>query len=183
VTFVPTASVDVSSEGSFAVAAAGATSASLVVAGGAAVVTASSIPDTLPSAAVSVSRGGTLNPTAAAEANQRDNSAVRTFSSVEIRAPNGQCLFVDPTAGDFRENLIPVGLVDCGGTPNEKWDVISKGIHNDRPNSAMIVSSLVSRTLNVERNKVKVSGHGDNRTRLTRASRSKDVSASTVEGQ
>ncbi|KAL1880782.1 hypothetical protein VTK73DRAFT_5167 [Phialemonium thermophilum] len=87
--------------------------------------------------------GGTLNPTAAAEANQRDDTATRAFSAVEIRAPNGQCLFVDPTAGDFRQNLIPVALVDCGGTPNEKWDIITAGLHNDRPDSALITNGCV----------------------------------------
>lgn len=97
-----------------------------------------------PTTPVPVSRaGGTLDPTAAAEANKRDDTATRAFSNVEIRAPNGQCLFVDPTAGDFRQNLIPVGVVDCGGTPNEKWDVITAGVHNDKPDSALIVSSLV----------------------------------------
>ncbi|KAB5557854.1 hypothetical protein GE09DRAFT_90297 [Coniochaeta sp. 2T2.1] len=97
-----------------------------------------------PTTPVPVSRaGGTLNPTAAAESNQRDETATRAFGDVEIRAPNGQCLFVDPTAGDFRQNLIPVGLVDCSGTPNERWDVISRGKHNNAQNSAIIVSSLM----------------------------------------
>lgn len=97
-----------------------------------------------PTTPVPVSRaGGTLNPTAAAESQQRDDTATRAFSEVEIRAPNGQCLFVDPTAGDFRQNLIPIALVDCAGTPNEKWDVITAGKHNNAQNSALIVSSLV----------------------------------------
>jgi hypothetical protein len=99
-----------------------------------------------PTEAVPVSRaGGVLNPTAAAEANQRDETATRAFADVEIRAPNGQCLFVDPTAGDFRENLIPVGLVDCAGSAGEKWDVITAGKHNNARGAALIVSSLVSR--------------------------------------
>jgi hypothetical protein len=98
-----------------------------------------------PTTEVPVSRaGGKLNPSAAAEAQQRDNTATRAFSSVSIKAPNGQCLFIDPTAGDFRQNLIPVSLVTCGGTPNEKWDIITAGKHNNKPNSAIIVSSLVS---------------------------------------
>lgn len=97
-----------------------------------------------PTSAVPVSgAGGTLNPTAVAEAQQRDDTATRAFSGAEIRAPNGQCLSVDPTAGDFRENLIPIGLVNCSGTPNEKWDVITAGKHNDAKDSALIVSSLV----------------------------------------
>ena len=102
--------------------------------------TAIAVPDT----AVPVSRGGSFSPSAAAEANRRDDAATRAFSDVSIRAPNGQCLFVDPTAGDFRANLIPVSLVDCAGTPNEKWDVVTAGAHNDVPGTALIVSTLTS---------------------------------------
>ncbi|KAI1373052.1 hypothetical protein F4677DRAFT_448879 [Hypoxylon crocopeplum] len=98
-----------------------------------------------PTEAVPVSgAGGMLQPSAVAEANQRDDTATRAFSSVSIKAPNGQCLFIDPTAGDFRENLIPVSLVDCAGTPNEKFDVITAGKHNNADNSALIVSSLTN---------------------------------------
>ncbi|KAL2263928.1 hypothetical protein VTK26DRAFT_4309 [Humicola hyalothermophila] len=105
------------------------------------------IPTVNPTDPVPVSRaGGTLDPTAAAEAHERDETATRAFSDVSIRAPNGQCLFVDPTAGDFRQNLIPISLVDCTGSPNEKWDVISEGKHNqpsqNQPPSALIVSTL-----------------------------------------
>lgn len=105
------------------------------------------IPTANPTDPVPVSRaGGTLQPTAAAESHQRDETAKRAFSSVSIRAPNGQCLFIDPTAGDFRENLIPVSLVDCTGLPNEKWDVITEGKHNapdPRKAAALVVSALV----------------------------------------
>ncbi|KAK4106959.1 hypothetical protein N658DRAFT_462072 [Parathielavia hyrcaniae] len=104
------------------------------------------IPTANPTDPVPVSRGGgTLQPTAAAEAHERDDTATRAFSGVSIRAPNGQCLFVDPTAGDFRQNLIPVSLVDCTGSPNEKWDVITEGKHNEpNPNrpATLIVSAL-----------------------------------------
>ncbi|KAK4237280.1 putative iron-sulfur protein [Achaetomium macrosporum] len=104
------------------------------------------IPTVNPTDPVPVSRaGGTLQPTAAAESHQRDDTAKRAFSGVSIRAPNGQCLFIDPTAGDFRQNLIPVSLVDCSGSPNEKWDVITEGKHN-KPNpnqpAALVVSAL-----------------------------------------
>ncbi|KAK4114955.1 hypothetical protein N656DRAFT_703697 [Canariomyces notabilis] len=100
-----------------------------------------------PTEPVPVSRaGGTLQPTAAAESHERDDTATRAFSGVSIRAPNGQCLFIDPTAGDFRQNLIPVSLVDCTGAPNEKWDVITAGKHNQanpgQPPAALIVSAL-----------------------------------------
>ncbi|KAI0880750.1 uncharacterized protein GGS22DRAFT_79633 [Annulohypoxylon maeteangense] len=98
-----------------------------------------------PTESVPVSRaGGILQPTAVAEAQARDNTATRAFTSVSIKAPNGQCLFIDPTAGDFRENLIPVSLVDCAGTPNEKFDVITAGKHNNAQGSALIVSSLTN---------------------------------------
>ncbi|KAL7625941.1 hypothetical protein AAE478_002710 [Parahypoxylon ruwenzoriense] len=98
-----------------------------------------------PTEAVPVSRaGGVLQPTAAAEANQRDDTATRAFTSVSIRAPNGECLFIDPNGGDFRQNLIPVSLVECAGTPNEEFDIITAGKHNNAENSALIVSSLTN---------------------------------------
>jgi len=108
---------------------------------------AGGIPTANPTTPVPVSRaGGTLQPTAAAESHQRDETAVRAFEGVSIRDPNGQCLSVDPTAGDFRQNLIPVSVVDCTGAPNEKWDIITQGRHNDAANGddALVVSSLVS---------------------------------------
>ncbi|KAI1114606.1 hypothetical protein F5Y14DRAFT_441124 [Nemania sp. NC0429] len=98
-----------------------------------------------PTEAVPVSgAGGVLQPTAVAESHQRDDGATRAFSSVSIQAPDGRCLFIDPTAGDFRENLIPVSLVRCAGTPNEKFDIITAGKHNNAENSALIVSSLMN---------------------------------------
>ncbi|OLN85456.1 hypothetical protein CCHL11_08089 [Colletotrichum chlorophyti] len=104
------------------------------------------IPAANPTTPVPVSRaGGTLNPTAAAEANAFDDTATRAFTKVAIRAPNGQCLSVDPTAGDFRQNLIPVALVECNNTPNEQFDVVTKGRHNDgKDGAALIVSSLTN---------------------------------------
>ncbi|KAI1395835.1 hypothetical protein F4819DRAFT_169241 [Hypoxylon fuscum] len=98
-----------------------------------------------PTEAVPVSRaGGVLQATAVAESHERDDTATRAFTSVSIQAPNGQCLFIDPTAGDFRENLIPVSLVDCAGTPNEKFDIITAGKHNNAADSALVVSSLTN---------------------------------------
>lgn len=109
--------------------------------GGAAV---GGVPTANPTEAVPVSRaGGTLNPTAAAEAHELDETATRAFTAVQIRSPQGQCLFVDPTAGDFRQNLIPVQLVDCTGSPNEQFDVITAGKHNNANGAALIVSTLV----------------------------------------
>ncbi|KAI1277585.1 hypothetical protein F5Y07DRAFT_79893 [Xylaria sp. FL0933] len=98
-----------------------------------------------PTEAVPVSRaGGVLQPTAVAESHQRDDTATRAFESISIQSPDGRCLFIDPTAGDFRENLIPVSLVSCAGTPNEKFDIITAGKHNSAENSALIVSSLMN---------------------------------------
>ncbi|KAK7752549.1 hypothetical protein SLS62_005517 [Diatrype stigma] len=88
--------------------------------------------------------GGILQPTAAAESHERDDTAARAFTAVGIQASDGRCLFIDPTAGDFRQNLIPISLVRCGGTPNEKFDVITTGKHNNAPNSALLVSSLMN---------------------------------------
>jgi hypothetical protein len=98
-----------------------------------------------PTTPVPVSRaGGTLDPSAAAEANPRDNTATRAFSAAPIKAADGRCLSIDPNAGDFRENLIPVQLAACDGSAGQQFDIITKGVHNDQANSALIVSSLVS---------------------------------------
>ncbi|TDZ73387.1 hypothetical protein CTRI78_v001101 [Colletotrichum trifolii] len=104
------------------------------------------IPNANPTTPVPVSRaGGTLNPTAAAEANTFDDTTTRAFNKAAIRAPNGQCLSVDPTAGDFRQNLIPVALVDCNGSANEQFDIVTKGKHNDgKDGGALVVSSLTN---------------------------------------
>lgn len=115
-----------------------------IAGGGAAATTGTATAIAQPASAVPVSRGGDLSPSAAAEANPVDNTATRNFTSVTIRAPNGQCLFVDPTAGDFRENLIPISLVDCSGTPNELWDLVTAGVHNDVSGTALIVSTLTN---------------------------------------
>ena len=86
--------------------------------------------DANPTTPVAVSRaGGVLQPSAAAESNPRDNTATRAFSSVSIKDSAGQCLYIDPTAGDFRQNLIPVQVQDCTGRAGEKFDFITAGIH------------------------------------------------------
>jgi hypothetical protein len=90
-----------------------------------------------------VKTGTTLDAAAVAEAMQRDNTATRALSGVPIKAPDGSCLFVDKTSGDFRENLIPIQTAKCDGSAGQQWDVITKGVHNDQPGFALIVSSLV----------------------------------------
>jgi hypothetical protein len=69
---------------------------------------------------------------------------------VSIKSADGQCLFIDPTAGDFRENLIPVALKPCDGSPNEKFDFITAGKHNNAPNSTLVVSTLTQGCLNFD---------------------------------
>ncbi|KAL7918319.1 hypothetical protein ACQKWADRAFT_304521 [Trichoderma austrokoningii] len=106
-----------------------------------------------PTSAVPVSgAGGTLNPTAAAEANQFDTTAVRPVQSVNIRAADGRCLSVNPTAGDFRENLIPIQMVACNQEDqSQKFDVVTKGVHNDgSAGEALIVSVLTNGCVNFD---------------------------------
>ncbi|KAL7946757.1 hypothetical protein V8C42DRAFT_318720 [Trichoderma barbatum] len=95
--------------------------------------------------------GGTLNPSAVAEAQKFDASAVRPVQSVNIRAADGRCFFVNPTAGDFRENLIPVQLAECSEDASQKFDIVTKGVHNDGKNGeALIVSVLTNGCLNFD---------------------------------
>lgn len=60
-----------------------------------------------------------------------------------MKSADGQCLFIDPTAGDFRENLIPVQLKACDGSAGEKFDIITKGKHIDVADSMLVVSTAV----------------------------------------
>ncbi|KAL8962598.1 MAG: hypothetical protein Q9183_005133, partial [Haloplaca sp. 2 TL-2023] len=85
--------------------------------------------------------GGVLNFEAAAEANQRDDTATRAFSSVNIKTGDGQCLFIDTTAGDFRQNLIPVQVQACTGFEGEKWDIITEGKHIEQEGAMLVVST------------------------------------------
>lgn len=106
--------------------------------------TTSQVPSPSSTQDVSVARaGGVLNPEAAAEANVRDDTATRAFSSVPLKSSSGQCLSIDPTAGDFRENLIPVQLKGCDGSANQKFDIITAGKHISQPNSMLVVSTVV----------------------------------------
>ncbi|KAK6540876.1 hypothetical protein TWF694_008259 [Orbilia ellipsospora] len=91
-----------------------------------------------------------LDQAATAEAHTRDNTATRAFSSITINTSNGKCLFVDPLGGDFRANLIPVLIKDCDGSDNEKWDIITKGVHNDQLGTMLIVNTLVQGCLNFD---------------------------------
>jgi hypothetical protein len=94
--------------------------------------------------------GKFLNPTAVAKSQQRDNTATRAFTSASLKTSDGQCLFVNPTAGNFRENLIPVAVKPCDGSAGQKFDLITKGIHNNAANSTLIVSSLMNGCLDFD---------------------------------
>ncbi|KAJ6571981.1 hypothetical protein B0H19DRAFT_1372895 [Mycena capillaripes] len=94
--------------------------------------------------------GGTLNPTAVAEAQVKDLTATRAATGVQIKSSTGQCLSVDATAGDFRENLIPIAVEDCDGSEGQKFDFITKGVHNDQAGQTLIVSSLTNGCINFD---------------------------------
>lgn len=85
-----------------------------------------------------------LDQEAFEEAHRRDGTATRAFSNVRIRTSDGQCLFVDKLSGDFRANLTPVQVAECGSTDGQGWDVITAGVHNKVDGTALIVSTLVS---------------------------------------
>jgi hypothetical protein len=109
-----------------------------------------------------IATGVKLDAAAVTEAHQRDNTATRSFTGAAIKVSasqthnmrttsdriiqtsDGQCLFVDPTSGDFRENLTPVQIKPCNGSDGQKWDVITAGKHNDQPGFALVVSSQVT---------------------------------------
>jgi hypothetical protein len=85
-----------------------------------------------------------LNEEATREAHQRDGTATRAFSNVQIKTSDGRCLFVDKLSGDFRANLTPIQIAACGSTDGQGWDVITAGKHNDQAGSMLVVSTLVS---------------------------------------
>ncbi|EJP67140.1 ricin-type beta-trefoil lectin domain-containing protein [Beauveria bassiana ARSEF 2860] len=96
--------------------------------------------------------GGSLNPTAAAAANQFDTTADRALESINLRAPDGRCLSLDPTAGDSRQNLIPVGLATCSEDSRQKFDVVTRGKHNDgKDGKALLVSVLTNGCLSFDK--------------------------------
>ncbi|OCK84048.1 hypothetical protein K432DRAFT_389878 [Lepidopterella palustris CBS 459.81] len=73
-----------------------------------------------------------LDPVAFAQAQQRDAVATRTFSSTQITTASGQCLFIDELSGDFRANLTLVQVAGFDGSEGQKWDVVTKGKHDDQ---------------------------------------------------
>lgn len=84
-----------------------------------------------------------LNQASFEEAQQRDETATRAFSDVQITTSDGRCLFVDLLSGDFRANLTPLQVAACGSTDGQGWDVITAGKHNNQAGAALLVNTLV----------------------------------------
>ncbi|KAJ7089342.1 hypothetical protein B0H15DRAFT_885494 [Mycena belliarum] len=95
-------------------------------------------------------RAVTLDKEATAEAQKKDNTATRAFTATSIKTSDGKCLSVDPLSGDFRQNLTPVTAAACDGSPNQQWDVITAGVHNNVKGQALVVSSLTNACLNFD---------------------------------
>lgn len=91
-----------------------------------------------------------LNQAAFEEAQQRDDTATRAFSATAIKTSGGKCLSVDPLSGDFRANLTPVQVTNCNGSDGQKWDIITRGKHNNRQGAMLVVSTLTQACLNFD---------------------------------
>ncbi|KAF7348482.1 hypothetical protein MVEN_01365600 [Mycena venus] len=149
--------VSASSSAAVVAASSAAVAASSVVAASSAVAATTTAKAATTTAATATApikvsgAGGTLNPTAVAESQKRDDSAAtRAATGVQIKSSDGQCLSVDPTAGDFRENLIPIAVKACDGSAGQKFDFITKGVHNNQAGQTLIVSSLTNGCFNFD---------------------------------
>ncbi|KAJ3904413.1 hypothetical protein F5879DRAFT_955056 [Lentinula edodes] len=120
-----------------------------IIASASSIASASTTASTIVSAPAST--GTTvLDPASVAQAQVRDDTATRAFSAAEIQTSDGQCLSVDATSGDFRENLIPITTQTCDGSAGQQWDVITAGVHNNVPGTALFVSTLIQGCLNFD---------------------------------
>lgn len=109
-----------------------------------------------------------LDASAFAEAQQRDDTATRASSNINIKVcsasqlymitrliahsqtSDGKCLSVDKLSGDFRANLTPINVAQCGSTDGQGWDIITKGKHINTPQSMIIVSTSTNACLNFD---------------------------------
>ncbi|KAK7988814.1 hypothetical protein PG989_009129 [Apiospora arundinis] len=91
-----------------------------------------------------------LNQAAFEEAHKRDDTATRAFSNTAIKTSDGKCLFVDKLSGDFRANLTPVQVAECGSTDGQGWDIITQGEHNNVAGSMLVVNTLTQACLNFD---------------------------------
>ncbi|KAK8055891.1 hypothetical protein PG993_001118 [Apiospora rasikravindrae] len=91
-----------------------------------------------------------LNQAAFEEAQKRDETATRAFSNTAIKTSDGKCLFVDKLSGDFRANLTPVQVAECGSTDGQGWDIITQGEHNNVDGNMLVVNTLTQACLNFD---------------------------------
>ncbi|OAR00907.1 hypothetical protein LLEC1_07300 [Akanthomyces lecanii] len=92
-----------------------------------------------------------LNDSAFKEAQQRDDTAVRALANTQIKTFDGRCLFVDALSGDFRANLTPLQIEDCGGNRTGLgFDVITEGKHSNQQGQALVVSTLTQACLSFD---------------------------------
>ncbi|KAI4256207.1 MAG: hypothetical protein L6R42_006349 [Xanthoria sp. 1 TBL-2021] len=106
-------------------------------------------------ATVDSNGNGCLNPNidakAAAEAHQRDETAIPDRSAFPIKTVDGRCLSILPECGDFRHNLIPLQVESCNSTNDkQKFEIITKGKHITQEGGMLLVSSLTLGCLNFD---------------------------------
>ncbi|KAJ7636961.1 hypothetical protein FB45DRAFT_789116, partial [Roridomyces roridus] len=94
--------------------------------------------------------GGFLDEAATAESQKKDLTATRAATGAQIKTSDGQCLSVNATAGDFRENLIPIEVKACDGSVGQQFDFLTAGVHNDQAGKTLIVSSLTQGCFNFD---------------------------------
>ena len=57
---------------------------------------------------------------------------------------------MDKLSGDFRANLTPIQVADCGSTDGQGWDIITAGKHIKGDNAMLIVSTLTQACFNFD---------------------------------
>ncbi|KAH7050371.1 hypothetical protein BKA62DRAFT_739166 [Auriculariales sp. MPI-PUGE-AT-0066] len=82
-----------------------------------------------------------LDDAATKEAQQRDDTATRALTGVPIKTASGQCLTIDENSGDFRRNLMILKEAPCTGAATQQFDFITKGLHNDKAGTTLVVST------------------------------------------
>ncbi|KAG8165590.1 hypothetical protein KVR01_004142 [Diaporthe batatas] len=91
-----------------------------------------------------------LDQAAVAEAHPRDADATRASSNINIKTSDGRCLSVDKLSGDFRANLTPIQVTQCGAAEGQEWDIITAGKHISTPQSMLVVSTTTGACFNFD---------------------------------
>lgn len=118
---------------------------------------------------ISIRAVTSLDQTAVAEAHQRDDTATRASSNINIKVcpafrlclsitkliryrqtSDGKCLSVDKLSGDFRANLTPIQVTQCGAAEGQGWDIITAGKHISTLQSMLIVSTTTGACFNFD---------------------------------